>query len=78
MFNVLYGLRKCRDNFVGDEECRIAKKVTNHCYMRRSNDLRIWIYSYPLSTSRLKISGHSSPTVDYGLGGVVKINDSLP
>jgi hypothetical protein len=29
MFHILYGL-ECRKNFVGDEVCRIVKKVENY------------------------------------------------
>jgi hypothetical protein len=30
MVHIIYGL-VCRENFIGDEMCRIVKKVENHC-----------------------------------------------
>jgi hypothetical protein len=33
MVHIIYGL-VCRENLVGDEVCRIVKKVENHCSIR--------------------------------------------
>jgi hypothetical protein len=42
MIHIIYGL-VCRENFVGDEMCRIVKKVENHWYRMKNTKFKYYV-----------------------------------